>query len=229
MLEVKIRNLGNNGNRNSRFNDEFLDQHNFEQIYRGSFKMMFVAAYRILCNVEDAEDAVQKAFLKLAKYYSKFRGEAKISTYLHRIVVNESLMMLRPKERRVCKVSLEQECLNGDRLISEIPGPSVDCRYKEDGIAIEKAVSHLPTGYRRVWILYDYLGCRHQEVAKTLNCSIGNSKSQLRKALKKLRRVLNPEQNSKQRLRQKKNSSNGFDFHRELESLHQQFLLAHLI
>ncbi len=176
---------------------------------------MFAAAYKILCNVEDAEDAVQMAFLKLSNHYGEFRGGAKISTYLHRIVINESLMMLRPKERKAHKIPLECECADSG-LISEIPELAVDCRRQYiSRINIERAVSHLSANQREVWILYAYLGCGHQEVARTLSSSVSNTKSQLCRARKRLRTILN----SKQRPKQKENNNGGFDFYRIVKKL----------
>ena len=192
MPEVKMEIIRSNSNGNGKGNGrvEVLNKGDFEQIYTGNSGRMFAAAYNILYNVEDAEDAVQMAFLKFSKHYSEFKGEAKLSTYLFRIVVNESLMMLRPKERKVHKVSLEQECEDGS-LISRIPKFVVDCRSQHiDRINIERAVNHLPVGQRKIWILYDYLGCKHREISRTLGCSLGNSKSQLNKAREKLRKAL---------------------------------------
>lgn len=196
MSEVKVSNIKANSNGNGRGNGRagVLNKDDLEQIYKGNSRRMFVIAYNILYNVEDAEDALQLAFLKLTKYYSQFNGKSKLSTYLNRIIVNESLMMLRPKERKVHKVSLEQECEDGSILILEIPD-AVDCRNQYiNRINIERAVSNLPNGQRKIWILYDYLGCKHWEIAQTLGCSLGNAKSQLHKARGKLRRALSSEQ-----------------------------------
>ena len=171
MPEVKMESIRNNSNWNGKGNggvwglnkDDF--EQIFEQIYMGNSGRMFAIAYNILRNVGDAEHAVQESFLKLSQHYDQFREESKISTYLHRIVVNESLMMLSSKKRKIPEVSLEQECADGSILTLEIPD-AVDCRSQYiNRINIERAVSHLPAGQRKIWILYDYLGCKHHEVS----------------------------------------------------------------
>jgi RNA polymerase sigma-70 factor (ECF subfamily) len=59
-----------------------------------------------------------------------------------------------------------------------------------DRIALDKAVSQLPPGYRAVFVLHDVEGHEHEEVARLLGCSVGTSKSQLHKARMKLRQLL---------------------------------------
>jgi len=189
-------------------------------IYLENRGEMFSVARRILHNREDAEDAVQRAFLQLLISYNNFRGESKISTYLHTVVVRESLMMLRSKERKVKKTPLEHKLQNGE--LAEIPELAVNGNHYEYGTAIEKAVSRLPDGYRKAWILHDYLGCKCKEVAELLGYSIGNSKSQLCRARKKLRETLN----SHGKLQQQKNIKK-FNLYETAKILQQEFLHAH--
>ena len=216
-----MESIRSNSNGNGRDNCGFLNKGDFEQIYTGNSRRMFAIAYNILRNVGDAEHAVQESFLQLSKHYSEFRGESKISTYLHRVVVNESLMTLRRKERRIQETSLEQECEDGS-LISRTP--AMDCRSQYiNRINIERAVNHLPDGQRKIWILYDYLGCKHWEIAKALGCSLGNAKSQLNKAREKLRRALNSQQKLAEK--QKNNNNHDYNLHDEAMSLQQALLL----
>ncbi|MEK6840791.1 MAG: RNA polymerase sigma factor [Nanoarchaeota archaeon] len=218
MPEIKAGNLGSSGN--GKDNSQPIDQAYFEKVYRENYGIMFSVAKKILLNVEDTHDAVQKAFLKFFVHHDQFRKEAKTSSYLCSIVINEALMPLRLKERRMHGVSLEQECEDGSILILEIPD-DINCSSKHiSKIDIERAASCLPTGQRRVWILYDYLGCKHWEIAQTLGCSTGSTRNQLHKARKKLRRGLN----FQQKLVQKKNN-HYYNLHDEAASLQQAFLL----
>ena len=199
------------------------NEDDFKQIYAENQRRMFNIAYRILRNTEDAEDAVQQAFLQLSQKYSQFREEAKISTYLCSIVINEALQICR-KERRVCVVPLEYELQDGELI--EIPELAVNGNHHEYGITIEGAVSNLSNSYRKVWILHDYLGCEHREIAKILGCSVGTSKSDLCRARIRLREIIN----SEQKPRHQKNNSEGLSIDNLDElimALHREFLLAH--
>jgi len=188
MPKVKIGGIRTSANGNAGKNKGVLNQDDFKQIYTANYGRMFSTACRILKNTEDAEDAVQRAFLQLFKHYSAFRKKAKLSTYLHRIVINESNMILRPRERRIRKLPLEYELENGE--LTEIPELAIDGNHYGDKITIENAVNQLAKGYRKVWILHDYEGYEHPEVAELLRCSSGASKSQLFKARRRLREIL---------------------------------------
>jgi len=147
-----------------------------------------------LGNVSEAEDMTQDAFLHLFRKIGSFRGESAFSTWLHRLTVNLVLMHLRKKGLNL--VSLE-ETINP----SEEDAPKRDFGAKDlqltgsiDRVALERAVASLPPGYRMVFVLHDVEGFEHNEIATMLECSTGNSKSQLHKARLKLRDLLrNPE------------------------------------
>jgi RNA polymerase sigma-70 factor (ECF subfamily) len=137
----------------------------------------------------------QEAFLHLFRKLGSFRGESAFSTWLHRLTVNLVLMHLRKKGLNL--VSLE-ETINP----SEDDAPKRDFGSRDnqlagsvDRVTLERAVSSLPPGYRMVFVLHDVEGFEHNEIATMLECSTGNSKSQLHKARLKLRELLrNPEQ-----------------------------------
>jgi RNA polymerase sigma-70 factor (ECF subfamily) len=132
----------------------------------------------------------QDAFLHLFRKIGSFRGESAFSTWLHRLTVNLVLMHLRKKGLNL--VSLE-ETINP----SEEDAPKRDFGSRDltltgsvDRVALERAVASLPPGYRMVFVLHDVEGFEHNEIATMLECSTGNSKSQLHKARLKLRDLL---------------------------------------
>ena len=144
----------------------------------------------MLGNVSEAEDMTQEAFLHLFRKLGSFRGESAFSTWLHRLTVNLVLMHLRKKGLNL--VSLE-ETINP----SEEDAPKRDFGSRDpiltgsvDRVALERAVASLPPGYRMVFVLHDVEGFEHNEIATMLDCSTGNSKSQLHKARLKLRELL---------------------------------------
>jgi len=93
------------------------------QLYR---HRLFRTALRILGNEQDAEDAVQEAFLNVFKHAENFRGDSAVSTWLTRIVMNQSLMQLRKKKSRP---SCQLDDLTADVALMETlvcPGPSAE-------------------------------------------------------------------------------------------------------
>ena len=88
-------------------------------------------------------------------------------------------------------VRVEQAGEEGDAPQQIVPGTQNPSQMPVvDRIALDKAVSQLPPGYRAVFVLHDVEGHEHEEVARLLGCSVGTSKSQLHKARMKLRQLL---------------------------------------
>jgi len=147
-------------------------------------------------NTAEAEDLSQEAFLQLFRKISTFRGESAFSTWLHRLVVNVVLMHLRKKG--LVQVSLDELDTSQEEPVKRDYGDD-DRRLigAIDRISLSNAIGELPPGYRAVFVLHDMEGYEHNEIAQLLNCSIGNSKSQLHKARMKLRERLRDDRNRK--------------------------------
>ncbi|NUQ28921.1 MAG: RNA polymerase sigma factor [Acidobacteriaceae bacterium] len=162
----------------------------FAKLYALHKRRVYTLCLRMLGNVSEAEDMTQEAFLHLFRKLGSFRGESAFSTWLHRLTVNLVLMHLRKKGLQL--VSLE-ETINP----SEEDAPKRDFGTADpqlsgsvDRVALERAIATLPPGYRLVFVLHDIEGYEHNEIAAMLECSTGNSKSQLHKARLKLRELL---------------------------------------
>jgi len=140
-------------------------------------------------NIAEAEDLTQEAFLQLFRKIATFRGESAFSTWLHRLSVNVVLMHLRKKGLQ--QISLDEVDTSQDEPIKRDYG-SDDQRLtgSVERIGLQKAIADLPPGYRTVFVLHDVEGYEHNEIAEIMNCSVGNSKSQLHKARMKLRERL---------------------------------------
>ena len=148
----------------------------------------------------DAEDLAQEAFLQLFRKIKTFRGESAFSTWLHRMTVNVVLMRLRKKALPV--TSLEEttepdEEAGGPR--KDFGAPDLRLEGSVDRVNLERCVGQLPPGYRTVFELHDVRGFEHNEIAKIMGCSIGNSKSQLHKARMRLRELLHMAQRDQAR------------------------------
>ena len=136
---------------------------------------MFTVLYRLLGNVEDAEDALQDGFLKVFSNISSFQGKSTIGAWMKIIFVREGLQRLR-------KNSLEFSNID--------EAPSVENNVSFDdaltGEVLENAILSLDHGFRTVFLLVEVEGYKHKEVADMLEISEGTSKSQLSRAMKKL-------------------------------------------
>jgi len=151
-------------------------------------------------NTAEAEDLAQEAFLQLFRKIQTFRGESAFSTWLHRLVVNVVLMRLRKKT--LAGSSLEEvtepdEEAGGPR--KDLGAPDLLLSGSIDRVNLERAIGQLPPGYKTVFVLHDIQGYEHNEIARIMGCSIGNSKSQLHKARMRLRELLQEAQREKAR------------------------------
>jgi RNA polymerase sigma-70 factor (ECF subfamily) len=162
----------------------------FEVLYALHKRRVYSLCLRMLSNVAEAEDLTQEAFLQLYRKIGTFRGDSAFSTWLHRLAVNVVLMHLRKKG--LPQVSLEEtlEPAQEDGPRRDIGARDLTLAGSIDRITLERAVEDLPPGYRLVFVLHDVEGYEHNEIAGMLDCSIGNSKSQLHKARMKLRDLL---------------------------------------
>ncbi len=163
----------------------------FELIYRLHCGRVYAICLRMLRDPVEAEDLAQEAFIQLFRKIHTFRGESAFSTWLHRLTANVVLMHLRRK--KPMSISLDE--ITGsheedDRPRNEIGGPDPRLSGLFDRVSLQSAIDQLPHGYREIFILYDVQGYEHSEIARILGRSIGNSKSQLHKARKRLRQLL---------------------------------------
>ena len=120
-----------------------------------------------------------------------FQGKSAFSTWLHRVSVNTVLMSLRKKKR--VEISLEnddhyEEEPGVPRQIPGGPDPSLMGLFDRENL--KRVFRQMPDGYKRMLVLHDVLGYEHNEIATLVNCSVGNSKSQLHKARVRMRTLL---------------------------------------
>lgn len=158
----------------------------FAELFEIHKRRVYAICLRVTRSTADAEDLTQEAFLKVFRGIASFRGESTFSTWLHRLVVNEVLMHIRKK--RLPQVSLDEPSTTrsdaASREYGRRDGRLVGC---VDRITLNRAIAELPPGYRTALVLYDMEGYKHNEIAQMMNWSVGNSKSQLFKARRKLR------------------------------------------
>jgi RNA polymerase sigma-70 factor, ECF subfamily len=163
----------------------------FETIYELNSRRVYALCLRMSGDPVEAEDLTQEAFLQLFRKIHTFRGESAFSSWLHRLTAN--IVLMRFRKKRPVQVSLDEMTSpdgEKERPALEIGGPDLRLAGVFDRVNLHTAIEQLPEGYRSMFLLHDVQGYEHKEIADMLGCSIGNSKSQLHKARKRLRELL---------------------------------------
>jgi RNA polymerase sigma-70 factor (ECF subfamily) len=165
------------------------DSDAFASLFYAHKPRVYSLCLRMTNNTAEAEDLTQDAFLQVFRKLATFRGDSALSTWLYRVAVNTVLMHFRKKGLR--QVSLDESSNQDTRVVKREYG-SQDDRLSGcvDRIALARAMQDLPAGYRTIFLLHEIKGYEHQEIARILRCSVGNSKSQLHKAKLKMRELL---------------------------------------
>ncbi|HSR41572.1 MAG TPA: sigma-70 family RNA polymerase sigma factor [Longimicrobiales bacterium] len=153
------------------------------ELYDRYAPRVFAVVRRIAADEDTAQDYAQEAWIRAIRALPTFRGDARFSTWLHRIAVNAALQAVRKKstreKRRVpMPETLPVEPSHGDALLAD---------------RLEEALALLPDGMRQVLILHDVEGYTHEEIGELLGVATGTSKSQLFKARGKMREILRTE------------------------------------
>jgi RNA polymerase sigma-70 factor (ECF subfamily) len=162
------------------------DHEAFAQLYSLHKRRIYSLCLRMVGNITEAEDLTQEAFLQLHRKIATFRGDSAFSTWLHRLAINVVLMQLRKKGLPLISLDEAMEPAPEEGHGRSFGCPDLRLTGAIDRLALERAVAELPAGYRLIFILHDVEGFEHNEIASMLDCSIGNSKSQLHKARMKL-------------------------------------------
>ncbi|HEX4910952.1 MAG TPA: sigma-70 family RNA polymerase sigma factor [Permianibacter sp.] len=158
------------------------DKAAFAQIYRSQHRRVYALCVRLLGDRQLAEELTQDAFIKAWQQLHSFRGEAKFSTWLHRVTANAVISYQRkhsPWLRWLKKGSGDDEI--PESPMHESPGEARD---------LEAAIAKLPVRARQVFVLMDIEGYSHDETAAMLGIAEGTSKAQLFRARELLRAML---------------------------------------
>jgi len=160
------------------------DRMAFETLYRRHRDRIYGLLWR-LCGGDPslAEDMLQEAFVRAWNKLDSFRGEARFSTWLHRLSANVALSDRRSRMRRL---SRETEL---DGTVERMATGDKDV-YADKRMDLEQAISGLPERARTVLVLYDVEGYSHAEVAEIAGMAVGSSKAQLHRARKLVRKEL---------------------------------------
>ena len=151
-----------------------------KELYYSNAPMLFAVIRRYIKSDFDAEDVLIDSFMKIYENLNSFREEGSFEGWMKKIAVRESLMFLR--RTKVFNMFIEADNL----IIPEKITFQTNLEYKE----LVNTLDLLPTGYRTVFNLYVIEGYKHKEIAEKLGISINTSKSQLRLAKQRLRKII---------------------------------------
>jgi RNA polymerase sigma-70 factor (ECF subfamily) len=173
------------------------DKEAFYGLVRPCERAVYVAAVSILNNPADAEEVAQEAVLKAFSGLARFRGEAKFSTWLIQITINEARLKLR-KDRRHLYDSVDEQRTDeeGEYFPKDFADwrevPSEALQRRELREALKRAIAALSPKYREVLILRDVQHLSTEETARVLGITEGSVKTRLLRARLQMRDALAP-------------------------------------
>ena len=163
------------------------DTEAFGEIVRRWERRIYALAYGILGREDEARDAAQETFVAAFRNLPSFRGEAKVSSWLHRIAVNQCVTRQRRAKVRG-EISFEAEQEAGRAQFAATHGsPAYATEAGQRAEAVRRAVAALPQELREVVVLKEFEDLTFQEIADALDVPLSTVKSRLYTALKQLR------------------------------------------
>jgi RNA polymerase sigma-70 factor (ECF subfamily) len=161
------------------------DRRAFEHLYNAHVNRVFTLCTRMCGSRVRGEELTQDVFVRAWEKLPQFRGESAFSTWIHRIAVN-IVLTDRKNERRAQRMVQEGEEGGGEELIAAVASTP----HHGDRMDLAAAIDMLPPGARRIFVLHDVEGYKHEEIAELCGITAGGSKAQLHRARLLLREAL---------------------------------------
>jgi len=157
----------------------------FDTIVERYEQRVYAIALRMTGNVEDARDAMQDVFISALRALRSFRGDAQLSTWIHRDAVNASLDVLRKRKRHVAQ-PLEEA---GERPSDDV-GPEDAAARAARAVEVQRALQNVSEEHLAVLVLHDQQDLDYAETAAALDIPVGTVKSRLHRARIEMARLL---------------------------------------
>jgi len=166
--------------------EEFLggEEASFDSLIRLIASDVVNIAYYYVGNPEDAKDLAQDVFIKLYRKLKKFRRQAKISSWIYRIVANSSIDFLRRKKKIV---TLNESITQDAQAENDIRGKMERDDAKK---LLEEAIEKLPFRQKEVIILKHFEGLKIRQISKIVGCSESSVKTHLFRGLENLKKII---------------------------------------
>jgi len=160
----------------------------FGEIVRRWDRKIFALCFGMLGREDEARDAAQEAFIAAYRNLKNFRGEAKVSSWLHRIAVNQCLTTKRRHKTR-SEEYIDDSDGSEERIFVAAArySPASEAEQTERTRVVRQAVTALPSDLRQVIVMKEFEEMTFQEISETLDIPLSTVKSRLYTALKQLR------------------------------------------
>lgn len=150
----------------------------FTQLYERTREQAWRVLYRVVGQSPDLEDLVQESYIQLMRALKSYRGESRVTTFLHRVCVNVGLMHLRGKRRR------------REDMTDEVPEHATDERHDPERAAqvkqasqlVQQALSKLSEEKASVFVYHELLGMKPEEISELVDCPVNTVRSRLNRA-----------------------------------------------
>ena len=160
------------------------DRAAFDELVQATYQRVHGLALRLTGNEHDADDVVQDTYVRAFRSLRKFRGDARFSTWLHRITANSASTFLGRRQRDLCDdidgvIDLADHRESND--------PELALQNRAVGMRLRRALDSLPERLRNVVVLRDVHGLSHREIAEHLEISEAAAKVRLHRARLRMR------------------------------------------
>src|SRR5437868_9460150 len=162
------------------------DRRAFERLYRKHESRVFSLCARMSGSSSKGEELTQDVFVRTWEKLPQFRGESAFTTWLHRLAVNVILNARKTEKRQDSRT--EDSDVGDDRWMEAGRMP-----LHIERMDLQQAIAGLPAGARKVFVMHDVEGFKHEEIAELCGITAGGSKAQLHRARMLLREALGGE------------------------------------
>ena len=159
------------------------DRQAFERLYQAHANRVFSLCARMSGSRTKGEELTQDVFVRTWEKLSQFRGESAFSTWLHRLAVNLVLNARKTEGRQASRTDDGE--VDDERWDETARAP-----MHIERMDLADAISKLPAGARKIFVLHDVEGYKHEEIAEMMGITSGGSKAQLHRARLLLREAL---------------------------------------
>ena len=165
----------------------------FQTLVETHSRDVFRLAFRITGNEADADDAVQETFLKVFRKLRTFEARSQFRTWLYRVTANTAIEVVRRRQRdRGRTTPLESDEPGGFEAVSELPGQDRLVYGNQVRDRVQAALQELTPMERTAFVLRHYEDCPLSEIGRTMGLKTSATKQAVFRAVKKLRKTLEP-------------------------------------
>ena len=150
----------------------------FTQLYERTRDQAWRVLYKVVGQSPDLEDLVQESYIQLMRALKTYRGDSRVSTFLHRVCVNVGLMYLRGKRRRKEEATDEVP----EHATDERHDPERAAQVKQAAVLVQRALSELSEEKASVFVYHELLGMKPEEISELVDCPVNTVRSRLNRA-----------------------------------------------